>query len=151
MASHDGPMTSEQLATCMQTNPVVVRRTMAGLRNAGVVRSEKGRGGGWSLDRDLAAITLRDLHDALGEPALFAVGHHNPASECLVEQAVNVALGDVLQEAERLLLERLESVTLEELERDFQRRMASVGHTPAPNTNPTPNIRPELKARRKAP
>ncbi|MCB9656684.1 MAG: Rrf2 family transcriptional regulator [Sandaracinaceae bacterium] len=130
MASHTGPMTSEQLATCMQTNPVVVRRTMAGLREAGIVRSEKGRGGGWSLERVLAHITLRDLHDALGEPSLFAVGHHHAESTCLVEQAVNAALGDVFEEAERLLLARLGAVTLAQLEQDFTERMGRAGHTP---------------------
>ena len=46
MAEHDGPVTSEALAAMMQTNPVVIRRIMAGLRDSGYVRSEKGHGGG---------------------------------------------------------------------------------------------------------
>ncbi len=32
MAENDGPSTSEDLARAMQTNPVVLRRLMAGLR-----------------------------------------------------------------------------------------------------------------------
>ena len=35
------PITSERLAEMMSTNPVVVRRIMAGLREAGFVHSEK--------------------------------------------------------------------------------------------------------------
>ena len=35
MAERGEPMTSAELAACMSTNPVVVRRTMAGLRKAG--------------------------------------------------------------------------------------------------------------------
>ena len=31
MAEHDGPVTSETLARAMSTNPVVIRRIMAGL------------------------------------------------------------------------------------------------------------------------
>ena len=65
MADHGGPLTSAQLAQMMSTNPVVVRRTMAGLREAGLVRSEKGHGGGWELARDLNSVTLRDIYDAL--------------------------------------------------------------------------------------
>ena len=37
MADFAGPMTSEALSACLRTNPVVVRRTMAGLRDMGLV------------------------------------------------------------------------------------------------------------------
>ena len=49
MAEQQGPVTSEVLAKAMDTNPVVIRRIMAGLRDRGYVRSEKGHGGGWTL------------------------------------------------------------------------------------------------------
>jgi DNA-binding IscR family transcriptional regulator len=52
MAAFNRPMTSETLAQCMSTHPVVVRRTMAGLREAGFVRSEKGHHGGWVISCD---------------------------------------------------------------------------------------------------
>ena len=74
MAERGEPLTSDELALCMRTNPVVVRRTMAGLRERGFVRSEKGHGGGWEIARPLDTITLRDVHDALGAPALLAIG-----------------------------------------------------------------------------
>ncbi len=80
MAAHGRSMTSEELAGCMGANPVVVRRTLAGLREAGLVRSVKGHGGGLSIACDLAAVSLRDVHEALGEPALFAFGHRDPRS-----------------------------------------------------------------------
>ena len=51
MDRHDGALTSEVIAAMLNTNPVVIRRTMAGLRDAGYVRSEKGHGGGWRLAR----------------------------------------------------------------------------------------------------
>src|SRR3546814_14362527 len=66
MAEAGGPLTSASLAKAMQTNPVVVRRILAGLREAGFVRSEKGHGGGWTIARDLSAITMRDVYDAIG-------------------------------------------------------------------------------------
>ena len=68
MAEMNGPVTSETMARAMQTNPVVIRRIMAGLREAGLVRSEKGHGGGWTIGRPLSEITLRDIYDALGRP-----------------------------------------------------------------------------------
>ena len=59
MAEHSEPSTSELLAKAMRTNPVVIRRVLAGLRERGLVRSEKGHGGGWTLARELSRITLR--------------------------------------------------------------------------------------------
>ena len=127
LAEVDGPVTSETMAKAMQTNPVVVRRIMAGLRDAGFVRSEKGHGGGWSIARDLASITLLDIHSALGAPELFAIGNRTEAPECLVEQAVNSALDSAVQEAEALLLGRLKTVTLADLSADFHARMLASG------------------------
>jgi DNA-binding IscR family transcriptional regulator len=125
MAEHDGPVTSEMLAKAMGTNPVVVRRIMAGLRDEGYVRSEKGHGGGWELARDLAGITLRDVYEALGRPALFAMGHRTEQPGCLVEQAVNAALDTAFSDAEALLMSRLGDVTLARLSADFHTRLAA--------------------------
>lgn len=127
MAEHDGPMTSETLAKAMQTNPVVIRRVMAGLRDAGYVRSEKGHGGGWTLACDLGAVTLRDVYNALGHPALLSIGNRTESPGCLVEQAVNAALSDAFREAEALLLARFETVTLAALSADFHARLKQRG------------------------
>jgi DNA-binding IscR family transcriptional regulator len=105
-------MTSEDLASRMSTDPAVVRRTMAGLRNAGIVRSEKGHGGGWSLERDLANVTMRDVHEALGISHLFTIGIRTESPGCFVEQTVNRAMQGALDVAERVLLERLGGVSL---------------------------------------
>ncbi|WP_426439332.1 Rrf2 family transcriptional regulator [Bradyrhizobium genosp. P] len=117
------PVTSEQLAQAMTTNPVVVRRVMAGLREQGFVRSEKGHGGGWTLARDPSDITLADIYRAVGAPAIIAMSHRSENPGCLVEQAVNDALGDTFREVEAIFLTRLGAVTLETLARDFKRRL----------------------------
>jgi len=127
MAEQDGPMTSDALALCMNTNAAVVRRTMAGLRAMGLVQSEKGHGGGWRLAHDLQTVTLRDIYDALGAPQVFAIGNKTKNPVCLVEQAVNSALSDAMQEAEALLVRRLGDVTLAALSADFHRRLAAQG------------------------
>lgn len=109
------PLTSEVLAKSMGTNPAVFRRTMAGLRNAGYVRSDKGHGGGWALVRPLAEISLLDVYSALGRPALFAIASRNASPHCKVERAVNDALGETMAEAENLLLARFGEITLDRL------------------------------------
>ena len=129
MAEAGAPVTSEAMARAMQTNPVVVRRTMAGLRDMGFVRSEKGHGGGWTIARDLASITLRDVYAALGAPEPFAMGHRTESPGCLVEQAVNAALDGAFRDAEALLLDRFGEVTLAALSADFHARMVASGKT----------------------
>ncbi|WP_340161437.1 Rrf2 family transcriptional regulator [uncultured Hoeflea sp.] len=126
MAEHDGPMTSEALSQCLNTNPVVVRRTMGLLRKAGLVKSDRGHAGGWRIAVDLSTVTLRQLHEALGEPAIFAVGNRNERPECLVEQSVNAALDSAFAEAEALLLSRFADITLASLAADFAQRYATM-------------------------
>lgn len=126
MAEQDGPVTSETLALCLGTNPVVVRRTMGYLRKAGIVTSDRGHAGGWRIRADLRTVTLRQLHEALGEPAMFAIGNRNETPECLVEQSVNAALEGTLAEAEALLLKRFSEITLADLAAEFARRHAAV-------------------------
>lgn len=127
MAEHNGPVTSEALARAMCTNPVVIRRIMAGLRDQGYLRSEKGHGGGWTIARNLAEVTLRDVYVALGSPEILAMGNRTEAPGCLVEQAVNAALGEAFDEAESLLLQRFGEVTLAALSADFHTRLAQIG------------------------
>ena len=127
MAEMDGPVTSETLAKAMGTNPVVVRRVMAGLRAQGYVRSEKGHGGGWTLACDLSKVTLRDVYTALGCPSLLAIGHRTEAPACLIEQAVNASLDQAFRDTEALLLSRLGEVMLAALSADFHARLAARG------------------------
>lgn len=124
MAEQKGPVTSETLAKAMRTNPVVIRRIMAGLRSDGYVRSDKGHGGGWTLARELSQVTLRDIYTALGSPSLLALGNRTEAPGCPIEQVVNAALSQAFNDAEAVLLSRLGEVTLAELSIAFHKRLA---------------------------
>lgn len=127
MGRHEQPATSDTIAQMLGTNPVVVRRTMALLKEQGYVSSEKGHRGGWTLARPLAQITLLDIHEALGSSSIFAIGLSTDHPECLVEQAVNAALTEAFDAAQALLVERLGSVTLEQLAEDFEARYRLTG------------------------
>ena len=134
MAQHDAPLTSATIADMLHTNAVVVRRTMAGLRDAGFVQSTKGHGGGWIISCDLAALTLFDIHAALGEPTIFAIGNAAENPKCLVEQAINNALSSAFYDAQALLTARLREVTLADLAADFRNRLTvhcPTGKSPA--------------------
>ncbi|MBA3456365.1 MAG: Rrf2 family transcriptional regulator [Deltaproteobacteria bacterium] len=115
MAESSRALTSEELAVQADCNPVVIRRTLAGLRKARIVVSEKGHGGGWRLLRPVDRITLGDVYDALGTPTIFAMGDRTESPGCLVEQAVNRAMRDAFGQAESLLVSQLRSVSVAEV------------------------------------
>jgi len=111
----DEPVTSEEIGRMLNTNPSLVRRTMAGLREAGFVGSSKGHGGGWVLARPLTEITLADVYAALGSPELFAVGHSADAPACLLERAANTATSKALDAARQTFQAELAQVTVADL------------------------------------
>jgi len=113
--------TSEEIARTLGTNPVVVRRMMAGLRDRGYVGSEKGHGGGWRLTRRLDDITLLDVYKAIRSPPLFGMGPKVDHSDCLVEQAVHARMQRTLGEAEALLMDRFGKITVGDLAKDFEK------------------------------
>jgi Rrf2 family protein len=110
----DRAMTSDEIAGWLHTNPVVVRRMVAGLRDAGILASARGHGGGWTLARPVEAITLADVAAALQERFVtFNTETESPG--CLVEQSVNKALDGFRVEVERMLGDRLTTVTLAQI------------------------------------
>ncbi|MEM6275300.1 MAG: Rrf2 family transcriptional regulator [Myxococcota bacterium] len=116
----DRKLTSETLAAQNETNSVVVRRVLGQLREAGLVSSEKGRDGGWSLARSPREITVADVYIALGEPFMTAAakGEDNPP-DCKVEAALHHVVDSALADAEALLIGRLKAVTIADISRGF--------------------------------
>jgi DNA-binding IscR family transcriptional regulator len=77
------------------------------------VRAVKGHGGGWSLARSLADVTLADVFVALGPTTLFGIGEHDPHTKCPIERAVNRTIGGALRAAEMQLIARLQTIRVE--------------------------------------
>ena len=106
--------TSADIAEHAGTNPVVVRRVLGKLREAGLLTSEKGHAGGWRLARGPDAITLADVYLALDE-SLVAPGEQEVASACSVENILQQKVASVLEDVERSLVERLAATTIAEV------------------------------------
>lgn len=110
-----GRETSGKIAQMLNTNPVVVRRTMAALKRHGIVSSDGGRGGGWVLLRELNELTLLDVHHALNEGRALEAGVSTDHPTCAVEGATNAALTRAFQRAEARLLEEFGKLRLSEI------------------------------------
>ena len=77
-------LSSSDLASSIDVNPVTVRRVISELAASGLVDTQTGPGGGAMLARSASRITVQDIYEALGEPP-FIEGHSNrPMAHCEV-------------------------------------------------------------------
>lgn len=109
-------LTSSALAECLMTNPVVVRRVLGELREAGIVAAARGHEGGWRLLLAPEAITLRAVYAAMDE-SLIRVESDAGDQQCGIVRSVNAVMGEFLADAEALLAARLERVSLADIAR----------------------------------
>src|SRR5713226_3741805 len=75
-SSENDSITSEMIAESVNTNPVVMRRVLGSLREAKIVTSQTGSGGGWYLKHRPHAINRRDVYRALEADPLFRSEEH---------------------------------------------------------------------------
>ncbi|MEW2525922.1 Rrf2 family transcriptional regulator [Streptomyces sp. NPDC047071] len=108
----DGIVTSDEIAASVNTNPVVIRRTLGGLRDAGLVVSQRGQGAGWRLARDPGAITLRDVYLAVEPDPLLALHASAPNRKCPVGRGIPPVLRGAYDRAEEAMKAELAEVTV---------------------------------------
>ena len=110
--------TSERLAASVNTNPVVVRRIVGALRNAGMVHVQPGVGGGAVLARDPAEISLLDVYRAVEDgDDLFALHPSEPSKACNVGNNIRDVLRPIFCQAHRAMEGVLEGTTIADVGR----------------------------------
>ncbi len=120
-ASETGLLTSEAIAASVDTNPVVIRRVMADLRENGIVESRPGVNGGWKLTQSAQAITLCKVFEAVQEDSLLSM-HAHPNPRCPVGGHIREALQGVFAKAEKALHASLSKQTVADVLEDVRVR-----------------------------
>lgn len=105
--------TSDFLAGSIGTNPVVVRKIIGMLKDAGLVQV-RGKSGP-SLCKDLKKITLLDVFYAVEKDRVLFPFHDKPNPMCPVGRNIHNVLDDKLLSAEKIMEEELQKVTLDSL------------------------------------
>ncbi len=108
----DRVRTSADIAEHAKTNPVVVRRVLGKLREAGILSSEKGHAGGWRLAKPAQGITLADVYLALDERLVSGSDGEVEPSHCTVETGLQTRVSEVLEEIEESLVQRLRETSI---------------------------------------
>ena len=106
-------VTSEFMAFSIGVNPVIVRKLLSQLKDAGLAEVRRGPGGAVPA-RPLAEITLLDIYravDCIGENTLFHF-HKNPNPDCPVGKNIHRILDGRLAQVQDAMERELESITL---------------------------------------
>ena len=113
---HAGELvTSEQMAGSVNTNPVVIRRIMGSLREAGLVVSQPGPGGGWRLARSPEGITLLDIYRAVEREPRLAFPARPPSDHCPIGSNMQRVLERHFHDAELAMGATLGQVTMADI------------------------------------
>ncbi|GAA1111191.1 RrF2 family transcriptional regulator [Nocardiopsis composta] len=124
----DGPVSSAQVAESLESNPVLVRRILGQLRDAGLTDSTEGRGGGWRLARPADAITLNDAYGAVEEGPTIPAHPHPPSRSCVIGRHAQSLLEAEFCEAEQAMRARLDRTSIADmLDRIMERERARTG------------------------
>src|SRR4029078_4698079 len=116
--SDEEPLKAEQGARGVNTDPVVIRRMLCELAEAGLVVSQTGSLGGSRLASDPAKTTLLDVYQALECGGVFSLHRQPPSRDCPVGVNIETVLSDVLLEVDAAVEAVLAKITISE---DVQR------------------------------
>ncbi len=119
---NDYKITSDFLSSSIQVNPVIIRKLLSQLKNAGLIEVKRGTGG-TSIARPLEEITFLDVYravDCVSDNSLFHF-HENPNPDCPVGKNIHAVLDDKLVRVQNAMERELASITLAEMKQDFEK------------------------------
>ena len=113
---NDYKITSDFLAGSINTNPVIIRKILTQLKNAGLITVTRGTGG-ISPTRSLKDISFYDVYQAI-EPVengdLFNF-HSSPNPQCPVGKNIHRLLDDKLKTIQLAMENEMKKYTLDDL------------------------------------
>ena len=118
----DHKITSDFLAASVNVNPVIIRKLLSQLKNAGLIQVKRGSGGA-SFSRPLEDITLLDIYravDCVEKGELFHF-HENPNQQCSVGRNIHNILDDKLDRIQNAMEREMASITMADVIEDTKK------------------------------
>ena len=119
-------ITSEFMAASINANPVIIRKILSQLKDAGLIEVKRGMGGA-AIARPLDEITFFDVYqsvDCIEENTLFHF-HENPNPDCPVGKNIHHVLDDKLLRIQTAMEQELKSITLADINLDLKKYLES--------------------------
>lgn len=112
-------ITSEFLASSICVNPVIIRKLLGQLKEAGLICVKRGSGGA-SLAKAPEEITLFDIYNAVEcvENGKLFHFHENPNPQCPVGKNIHSALDGRLTQIQTAMEREMQGITIAEIIKD---------------------------------
>lgn len=118
-------VTSDFLAASINTNPVIIRKILVQLKNAGLIAVARGTGG-ITVTKPLSDITFYDVYQAI-EPVengdLFRF-HEAPNPDCPVGRNIHALLDGKLKAIQNAMEDEMRRYTLADIQADLSEILA---------------------------
>ncbi|MGZ3691350.1 MAG: RrF2 family transcriptional regulator [Pseudobdellovibrio sp.] len=114
-------MSSDVLATSVNTNPVVIRRLLSMLTKNKLVVTTRGKSGGVKLAKEPSQINLKDVYLAVSPSESIAPRNKSPHKECAVSCAMFSIMTGIADGANKATLKYLESHKLSDLSKKISK------------------------------
>jgi len=112
-------MSSDLIAGSLNTNPALVRKELAALKEAGLVEGKEGKNGGSRLTKSPDNIYLSDVFQIVKENHIFGFSPNLPNPECPVGRDINGALETLFDTIDQAVHEKLKHSTLAQFSAQF--------------------------------
>lgn len=113
-------LTSEWMAGSININPVMVRKELSVLREAGLIISRQGKEGGSQLARSADDITISEIYKAVKNTEVLGKKNNNPNPACSVGKEINDHLNHLFEETNQLVSRFLGDKSLQEFCDQFE-------------------------------
>ncbi|MDY0930952.1 Rrf2 family transcriptional regulator [Chryseobacterium sp. CFBP8996] len=112
-------MTSDWLAGSINVNPVIVRKEIGVLKEAGLIISRKGKEGGSQLAKDASEISISEIYLAVKNSDVLGKKNNSPNPACPVGKNINSHLRQLFTETDVLVCKFLGDKSLKEFTEHF--------------------------------
>lgn len=113
-------LTSEWVAGSINVNPVIVRKEISVLKEAGLIISRQGKEGGSQIAKNADMITISEIYKAVKNTEVLGKKNQNPNPACSVGKEINVHLNTLFEETDRLVVNFLGDKSLQEFADQFE-------------------------------
>jgi Rrf2 family protein len=118
----DKDLTSGDLAISVNTSPSFVRRIVAKLSKAGLVKTTTGKAGRCRLAKDPKSISLLDIYQAVDTPRAFAIHNYSEQKACMVSCHIKSALDQALEKVQAAMESSLDDMSLAQIAAEVRKK-----------------------------